>query len=90
MSKIFEISDKEYQEKKFEVAKTLLPAMTDKQTEAFLIDKRKRGSLIFNCVAISDHLLQELGYQIKGKSSVDGDQDKVGIRNLNEMLKKKS
>ena len=90
MSQIIEISEKEYLEKKFDVAKTLLPTMAEKQTESFLIDKRKRGSLIFNCVAISDHLLQELGYQIEGKDPVGDDADRTVIRNLGEMLKKKS
>jgi hypothetical protein len=89
MSKTFEVTTEEYQQKKFEVAKTLLPSMADKQTEAFLIDKRKRGSLIFNCVAISEHLMQELGYQVKGKSAVDDDEERTVIRNLGEMLKKK-
>lgn len=87
MSKTFEITEEEYQEKRFEVAKHLLPSLVDKQTEAFLIDKRKRGSLLFNCVAISTHLLEELGYTRKGVSR-ESEMDRTAIRNLGEIFRK--
>ncbi len=85
MAEKITITDKEYQEKLFEVAKTLLPSMVDKQTEAYLVDRKKRGSLVFNCVAISEHLLEELGYE-NIDSNVAPGLDQTAIRNINEIL----
>lgn len=85
MGKRIKISEKDYQEKLFEVAKTLLPSMVDKQTEAYLVDRKKRGSLVFNCVAVAQHLLEELGYEDSDSDVIPG-QDQTAIRNLNDIL----
>ena len=59
------VSEKEYYDKKLEIARSLLPAMVNKVTEEYLVDKRKRASLLFNCVSISEDLLTEMGIRIE-------------------------
>lgn len=90
MARLCEISEKEYLDRKFEAAKEVLPTMLDKVDIAYITDVRKRGSLIFNTCAIADHLLQELGYRVKGNATAasmgQAEQDSTGIRKLSEML----
>lgn len=59
------ISEEEFFEKKLEIAKNLLPQMVAKVTEEFMQDKRKRASLLYNCSAISEDMLNELGFFIE-------------------------
>ena len=90
MPRLCEIREKEYLDKKFEAAKEILPVMLEKVDISYITDVRKRGSLIFNSVMVADHLLQELGYRIKGQASGSHQkpgQDATAIRNLGEMLK---
>lgn len=86
MGKKIKISAEDYQEKLFDVAKTLLPSMVDKQTESYLVDRKKRGSLVFNCVAVAQHLLEELGYEDTDTGVIAGE-DQTTIRNLNDILR---
>lgn len=88
MPRLCEIREKEYLDKKFEAAKEILPVMLNKVDVAYINDVRKRGSLIFNAVAVADHLLQELGYRIKGQATAQGQsQEATAIRKLGDMLK---
>lgn len=88
MARLCEIKEKEYLDKKFEAAKEILPVLLDKVDSAYITDVRKRGSLIFNSVAVADHLLQELGYRVKGSSTSQApDQESTAIRKLSDMLK---
>ncbi|MBD66856.1 MAG: hypothetical protein CME62_16760 [Halobacteriovoraceae bacterium] len=88
MSRKYAISEKDYIEKKLEVAKNLLPTMVGQQTEAYVQDPRKRESLIYNCVAISDHLLREIGFCVSGSQAREATDihNKTAIRKLSEML----
>lgn len=59
------VSEEEYYEKKLEVAMNLLPQLVAKVSEEYLQDKKKRASLIYNCCAISEDLLYEVGITIE-------------------------
>lgn len=88
MPRLCEVKEKEYLDKKFEAAKEILPVMLDKVDVAYITDIRKRGSLIYNTVAVADHLLQELGYRVRGSESAKGKTDEAtAIRKLEDMLK---
>ena len=100
LMRVLKIDEKEYMLKKLEVAKHLLPTMVGQHTEEYMIDVRKRASLIYNCVAISDHLLREVGYRcasgagakkIKTEpSSGEEPGDTTAIRELGQFLKDNS
>lgn len=59
------ISEEEYFDKKLEIAKNLLPQMVAKVTEEFMQDVRKRASLLYNCHAIAEDMLKELGFYVE-------------------------
>lgn len=60
-----QIEEEEYYEKRLEVAQNLLPQMVAKVSQEFMLDTRKRASLIYNCVSISEDLMKEAGITIK-------------------------
>jgi len=79
-----EVSEEEYYDKKLEIARNLLPAMVAKVTEEYLQDKRKRASLLYNCVAISGDLLTEMGITMEQPPKLlGGDNPRTTIKNPN-------
>jgi len=91
MARICEIKEKEYLDKKFEAAKQIIPVMLTQYPPEYVIDPKKRASLIFNGVSIAENLLQELGYRIAGApvSNRPPGQDSTAIRKLGDMFSKK-
>lgn len=84
------ISEKEYLEKKLQVASQILPALLDKiDADAFIADPLKRGSLVYKSNALAESMLKEIGYVI-GIPSVKQklNHDKTSVIDL-EQLKKK-
>lgn len=97
------ISKKEYLEKKLSIAKRVLPTLLDKvDSDAFIADPLKRGSLVYKSGALADALLKEVGYElsrhddappppVKPRESTKAGQDKTGmisLEQLNELKKK--
>lgn len=88
---------KEYLEKKLSIAKSILPTLLNKvDSDAFIADPLKRGSLVYKSGALAEALLRELGYElsshddisppIKGKvSSTRAGQDTTGMISLGEL-----
>lgn len=92
MNNLIELDEKDYMEKKFQAAKEILPTLLSQYPPEYVIDKKKRGSVIYNCVAIAGALLDEVGYIPKGKphflgGGEDDSEDKTAIRNLGDLLK---
>lgn len=75
-----EIGDKEYYEKRYEVSKEILAGAITHEKIDTMGDTIQRQSLVFNCIAIADILLEELGYTRKMSS------DHASIRNLKDLL----
>ncbi|MDP7321832.1 MAG: hypothetical protein QF441_14590 [Bacteriovoracaceae bacterium] len=84
-----ELDKKEYLEKKLNVAKEILPILLAQKSLDYITDVRKRGSLVYNTVAIADHLLIEVGFSQKGETAShrDSNEDRTAIRKLSELLK---
>jgi hypothetical protein len=77
-----EISDQEYFEKRYQVAKDLLcGAITNEQLDSS--ETKKQESLLFNCIFLSDMLLKELGYFCNSTS-----EERTGVHNLSDLLSK--
>ena len=84
MPRICEIKEKEYLDKKFEASKEILTVLLSQHSTDYIIDRKKRGSLIFHTCAIADDLLQELGYRVNGKKKKDDSAE--GIKALEAMF----
>lgn len=58
------ISEKEYLEKKLNIAKEVLPTLlSGVDHDAFIADPRKRASLVYKSGALADALLREIGFE---------------------------
>lgn len=86
MASLIKVSEKEFREKQLVVASNLLTSLVAQQDYSFMIDKKKRGSIIYNCSAISEDLVREIGF-VFDNSLDDGEEDRTVIRKLGEMLK---
>lgn len=87
MEKIVELTGKEFLEKRFEAAKEILPMLLNKNDLEYIVDSRKRTSLIFHAVKIADNLLAEVGYTFKGsENQIQNNEDLTAIRKLSDLL----
>lgn len=80
-----EISEQEYCDKRYEVARSLLANVVNRENIDSLNEAKLQASVIFNCISLSDSFLKELGYFYKSKHSA---KDETSVHSLNELLKK--
>lgn len=86
MPRICEIKEKEYLDKKFDAAKGIVIALLQQHPPEYVIDVKKRGSLIFNTCAVAEHLLQELGYRVAGKKVSQDPTEMTAMRKLEDIF----
>lgn len=85
------ITEKEYLEKKLAVAMEVLPVLLSKiDSDAYIADPLKRGSLVYKSSALAEHLLKEIGYELSAVATANqtASQEKTGMLNLNDLKKK--
>jgi uncharacterized cysteine cluster protein YcgN (CxxCxxCC family) len=78
----FLLTPVEYQEKRYETAKSLLAASIDSQlTEG--MEEKQRESLIFNCIQLTELFMQEIGYFPKADKKSP---DETSVRKISDLL----
>ena len=87
MQKLYELDEKEFLLKKLEAAKEILPVLLSQHPPEYVIDVKKRSSVIYNCVSIASDLLNEVGFIVKGASKAVPEEDRTAIRKLEDILK---
>lgn len=80
-----EISEQEYHEKRFEIAKSLLSNVVSQENIDSFNEAKLQGSVLFNCISLSDALLKELGYFYKSKNVM---KDETSVHKLSDLLVK--
>ncbi len=83
------IDEKEYLEKKLQTAQSVLPTLLGLHSIEYIIDNRKRASLIFHSLAIAEDVMREIGYTSSTAQS-QSTEELTAIRKLSDMLKKDS
>jgi predicted metal-binding transcription factor (methanogenesis marker protein 9) len=80
-----EISENEYCDKRYEIARSLLANVVTRENIDSLNEAKVSASIIFNCISLSDSLLKELGYYYKTKNA---QKDETSVHSLSDLLKK--
>ncbi len=87
MKKLVKLTNKEYLDRQLATAQTILPVLLGYQSIDFISDVRKRGSVIYNSVAMAGEVLKEVGFTTDEIQESGGDlQDRTAIRKLSELL----
>jgi hypothetical protein len=81
----FELSAKDYQEKKYEISKEILASVLSVDYLEKGVEFKRRINLIFNCILVANNLMDELGYYVQGKKTDEG----TSIRKLQDILDNK-
>lgn len=80
-----EISEEEYLEKRYDIAKSLLSNVVNSENLDSFNEAKKQASILFNCISLTDALLKELGYYYKSKNVA---KDETSIHKLSDLIVK--
>ena len=87
MKKMVKLTDKEFLDRQLATAQTILPVLIGHQSIEFISDIRKRGSVIYNSVAMAGEVMKEVGFTTEEIQTNGGDlQERTAIRKLSELL----
>jgi hypothetical protein len=78
------LTDAEFHQKRFEVAKDLIAGVLSEDLLERVVEPKRRASLIYTTIMVADSLLEELGYVAK---SQHGQKPGTKMHNLQELLK---
>ena len=81
----FELSAKEYQQKRYEISKDILASVLSVDYLEKGVEFKRRINLIFNCMQVANNLMDELGYHVQGKKTDEG----TSVRKLQDILDNK-